>query len=127
MYYRRDAEAGQSTVELALCLPVLAIVLGFVVEVALIGGDQVRLWHAAREAARVAVVDSDRRASLDAAERSGLSGLEMSIDPAPAFRVQGRPLTVRIRYSPSGRLPLVGAIAGGLTLEARATMRIEEP
>lgn len=91
------------------------------------GGDQVRLWHAAREAARVAVVDPDRRASLAAAARSGLSNLEMSIDPAPAFRVQGQPLTVRIRYSPPGRLPLVGAITGGLTLEARATMRIEEP
>lgn len=123
----RDGEAGQSTVELALCLPVLAIVLGFVVEVGLIASDQIRLWHAAREAARVAVVDSDRDATLDAAQRGGLSGMEMSIDPTPASRVQGQPLTVRIRYSPSGRVPLVGAIADGITLEAAATMRIEEP
>lgn len=123
----RDAEDGQSTVELALCLPVLAIVLGFVVEVGLIAGDQVRLWHAAREAARVAVVDSDRQAALDAAERSGLSGLEISIEPAPEFRVQGRPLTVQIQYSPPGRVPVVGTIADGVSLDAEATMRIEEP
>jgi TadE-like protein len=125
--FARDAEAGQSTVELALCLPVLAIVFGFVVEVGLIAGDQVRLWHAAREAARVAVVDSDRQAALDAAARSGLSGLEIAIEPAPEFRVQGRPLTVRIRYSPPGRVPVVGAIADGVSLDAEATMRIEEP
>ena len=122
----RDAR-GQSTVELALCLPVLAIVLGLVVEVALVASDQARLWHAAREAARVAVVEPDEAAVREAAARSGLEGVEVSVDPASEFRIQGRPLEVVLEYRPGGHVPLVGALFSGLELRSSATMRIEEP
>ena len=122
----RDAR-GQSTVELALCLPVLALVLGLVVEVALVASDQARLWHAAREAARVAVVEPDESAVREAAARSGLEGVEVSIDPAAGFRVQGRPLEVVLEYRPGGHVPLVGVVSSGLELSSSVTMRIEEP
>ncbi len=127
MYSHPDRQGGQTTVELALCLPVLALVLGFVVEVGLVVGDQVRLWHAAREAARVAVVDDDRQAALEAPERTGLRDIEMTVDPASSFRVQGRPLTVDLEYSPPGRIPLVGWLTTRVRLRASAAMRIEEP
>lgn len=120
-------ERGQATVELALSLPALALLLGFVVEVSLISSDQVRLWHAAREAARVAVVDADRNAIVAAAARSGLQGLEVTVSPEPAYRVQGRPISVSLAYRPPGRLPLIGEIFSRLELKARAAMRIEEP
>ena len=113
--------------ELALCLPVLALVLGVVVEVALVAGDQARLWHAAREAARVAVVEPDESAVRQAAARSGLDGLEVSIDPPTGYRVQGRPLEVVLEYRPGGHVPLVGYLFSGLELRSSATMRIEEP
>ena len=122
-----DAEGGQSTVELALCLPILAIVLAAVVEVGVVVGDQTRLWHAAREAARVAVVDPDPARALAAAEYGGLRPLDMTIRPEPAYRVQGRPLTVSLAYHPRGGVPLLSPLLSRIELEATATMRIEQP
>ncbi|MGI8709341.1 MAG: TadE/TadG family type IV pilus assembly protein [Actinomycetota bacterium] len=122
-----DRERGQSTVEFVLLLPFLAAAFAALVEVALLAGDQVRLWHAAREAARVAVVDSDPIQAAVAAESSGLSPLELTIDPDVAHRIQGRPLTVQIRYEPPGHLPLLGLIVRSVDLNATATMRIEQP
>lgn len=122
-----DGERGQSTVEFALLLPFLVAVFAALVEVGLLAGDQVRLWHAAREAARVAVVDPDPTQAAIAAESSGLYPLELDIDPDVAHRIQGRPLTVRIRYDPRGRLPLLGLITRSVDLDATATMRIEQP
>ena len=122
-----ERERGQSTVEFVLLLPFLATIFAALVEVALLAGDQVRLWHAAREAARVAVVDPDPTQAAIAAESSGLSPLELTIDPDDAYRVQGRPLTVRIHYEPPGRLPILGLISRTVDLDATATMRIEQP
>ena len=118
---------GQSTVELALCLPALAIVLGFVVEVAMIASDQARLWHGAREAARVAVVDPDEDAVREAAARSGLDDIDVSINPDSGYRVQGEPLEVVLTFRPEGHVPVVGTLFDDVELRATATMRIEEP
>jgi TadE-like protein len=123
---RSDA-GGQSTVELALCLPALALVLGFVVEVGLVASEQARLWHAAREAARVAVVDPDESAVSRAAARSGLGGIKVTVHPDSGYRVAGRPLEVALSYRPKGHVPLVGELFDDLELNAQATMRIEEP
>jgi Flp pilus assembly protein TadG len=51
-------ERGQATVELALILPVVALILAALVQTGMVVVDHVRLWHAAREAARAAVVDA---------------------------------------------------------------------
>jgi Flp pilus assembly protein TadG len=123
----RASERGQATVELALCLPILAVLLGVVVEIAMLGGDQVRLWHASREAARAAVVDPDPAAARTAAERSGLQNLRIAIDPDPAYRVQGQPLRVEVSMNPQGTIPLIGSFFEQLELHASAAMRIEEP
>jgi hypothetical protein len=120
-------DRGQATVELALSLPLLVILLGFVVEVAMVAGDQVRLWHASREAARAAVVDPDPAAARVAAERSGLSDLSIVIEPEPEYRVQGQPLRVELSMEPQGSVPLIGAAFENLELHASAAMRIEEP
>lgn len=122
-----DDERGQSTVELALLLPLIAAVLGALVELGLLFADRARLMHAAREAARVAVVDADPGAVRAAAEATGLNGLEMSVTPAPSNRRQGDPLTVDLRYHPEGRIPLVGELFERLELQASATMRVEVP
>ena len=118
---------GQSTVELALCLPALAILMCFVVEVALVASDQVRLWHAAREGARVAVVDPNESAVRDAVERSGLEGIDLTIDPESGYRVQGHPLEVELTFQSNGHMPIVGELFDDMELHSTATMRIEEP
>lgn len=122
-----NSERGQTTVELALCLPILVAVLAAAVEVGLLIGDQARLWHAAREAARIAVVDPDEQNALAAAESTGLRPIDITIDPRPEYRVQAEPLTVELTYEPDGHVPLIGDLARLLRLSAEATMRIEEP
>ena len=124
---RRHGQEGQATVELALCLPIAAILLGALVEVGSIVGDQARLEHAAREAARVAIVDPDEGSALSAARGSGLRDLSIEIEPPPELRVQGDPLTVELRHHPDGTLPLLGSLFRRIELEARAVMRIERP
>jgi Flp pilus assembly protein TadG len=121
------SQRGQATVELALCLPILALVLAAVVEVGVIASDQARLWHAAREAARVAIVDPNQGAAVAAAQYGGLRPLQVSISPRPTYRVQGRPLTVSVSYHPQGGVPVVDRLLSGLELKADATMRIEQP
>lgn len=123
---RLHEEDGQATLELALCLPVLALVFAGVVEVALIGVDQVRVSHAAREAARVSAVEPDPAAAEDAAAVSGLDDLEVSIEPGAEERAPGRPTTVHVAYPYDARVPVVGRVFERFVLEADATMRIEQ-
>lgn len=123
----KGAEEGQATVELALTLPILALLLAGLVEMGLLVADQGRLWHAAREAARVATVDPDIDDVRAAAERPGLAPLEIDVAPQPHLRRQGDPLTVSLVYRPRGRVPLFGELLRRLTMRADATMRIEQP
>ena len=51
---RRD-ERGQATTELALVLPLIAVLLLLLAQVGLVLRDQLVLTHVAREAARAAV------------------------------------------------------------------------
>jgi hypothetical protein len=118
---------GQATVELALALPLVALVIGVLVEFGMLVADQARLWHAAREAARVAAVDPDEDHQMYAARDAGLGPLEMNTEPGPNLRVQGEPVEVSLEYSPSGTVPLIGELFENLTLSSSATMRIETP
>ena len=52
-------EEGQATVELALLLPVVVVLLLAVLQLGLVARDVVLVAHAAREASRVAAVDDD--------------------------------------------------------------------
>jgi hypothetical protein len=123
----RTDEHGQATVEFVLCLPIAALVLGMLIEIGLLVGDRVRLWHAARESARIAIVDSDPQEIREAAERGGLSPLDVEVEPEFADRSTGRPLTVTLTYEPGGRLPVLGDLIAGRPMISSATMRIEQP
>ena len=120
-------ERGQATIELALCLPVVVALLAALVEVAAIGTDHLRVWHAAREAARVGIVDPSAGRIRDAATAGGLTPMNIEVSPGPHDRVRGEPLTVRVAYSPDAKVPLIGPLLRGGPLEAEATMRIERP
>ena len=113
--------------ELALCLPLLALVCAGLVETSLVALDQVRVWHAAREAARAAAVEPDPSAAEEAAERSGLRGLEVSVEPASEERSPGRPATVKVSYRYDSRIPILGLAFESVVLDAQATTRIERP
>jgi Flp pilus assembly pilin Flp len=120
-------EQGQATVELALCLPILALLLAAIVEIGVLVGDQARVWHAAREAVRVATVDRDVDDIREAAAAVGLRDIEVAVQPDAGNRIQGEPVSVSVTYDPPGHVPLLGDLLSRAELHAEATMRIETP
>lgn len=120
-------ERGQATAELALCLPLVALLLGLVVAAGRVVSDDARVWHAAREAARVAAVDADLAAIRAAAAHSGLDDIKVEVTPQEHERVAGEPATVTATYSPRVSVPVIGFLFARTELRATATMAIEVP
>ena len=114
------SQTGQATVELALCLPVVVLVLLLVVQVALVARAQVLVVHAAREGARAEVV---RAGAAGAAARRapGLRADRVQVDSAPA----GDAVAVTVRYRAPTDVPLVGALVGDPELRATVVMLVE--
>jgi Flp pilus assembly protein TadG len=117
----RPGEAGQSTVEFALVLPLFFGLLALVFQVALVGRDEILVVHAARAAAREASVTADP-ARIGAAATRSLPDAVVRV--AHRGRV-GEPVEVDVTYTSKTDLPLVGAMLPDLTLHARAVMRVE--
>ena len=122
---RAREDGGQASVELALVLPLVMILLLAVVQMGLLVRDQILVVHAAREAAREAAVDpaadAPRRAALASSTLSDSSLTVTSTGRgAPGSRVR-----VEVAYRTSSAVPLVGPAVGKLTLRASATMRVE--
>jgi hypothetical protein len=118
-------ERGQAAVELALVLPLLALLALGLLQVALVVRDQVRVTFGAREGARQAAVDDDEGAVRTAvAASSRLPGDRLDVDVGdrgdPGSRV-----TVRVAYRAPTDLPLVGRLVGDVHLEGVAAMRVE--
>ena len=121
----RDLDRGQSSVEVALLLPFVALLLLAVVQVGLVVRDQVLVTHAAREAARAAAVDAAVGAATDAAEAAtdlapARLDVEVSGRGAPGSRVR-----VVVSYQSATVVPLVGRLLGDVAVTADATMRVE--
>ncbi len=122
------AEGGQSTVEFALVLPLVVLVLLLVVQVGLVVRDQVLVVHAAREAVRAASVgDTDDQVRRAAAAAGPLDTGRLTVvvrrvgdgDPAGTVRVH-------VSYRCATDLPLVGALVPDVELEADAVMMREQ-
>ncbi|HUQ64262.1 MAG TPA: TadE/TadG family type IV pilus assembly protein [Acidimicrobiales bacterium] len=123
---RGKGDEGQAAVELALLLPLVVLVLLVVVQIGLVIRDQVLVVHAAREAARQAAVDP----SAEGPERAALAGSDLDserLDVSVSGRGgAGSRVKVAVRYRAPTEVPLVGAMLDDFTLEAQATMRVEQ-
>ena len=119
------ADGGQSTVELALLLPVVVVLLLAVLQVGLVARDVVLVTHAAREAARAAAVDADPGAARRAAVHS--SGLDPNRVLVRVDTPAGIPRRARVTlvYRSATSVPLVGALLRDRTVRSVATMRVE--
>ncbi len=122
----RSGSSGQATVELALALPFVALLLAALVEVGVLARNHALVWHAAREAGRIAAVEPESGSVEQAARRSGLAPLEVAIDTPPEERIAGRPIRVTVSYHHDGRVPVLGYLFQ-TEIEASASMRIERP
>ena len=115
---------GQASVEVALVLPILAVLLLVVVQTALVVRDQVLVVHAAREAARAAAVDpSDavpRRAALASAS---LDPRRLVVRTAP--HAAAGLVAVTVSYRSPTIAPIIGSLVPDVLLEGRASMRRE--
>lgn len=124
---KRRGDRGQSTVELALALPVIVVLLLAVVQLAMVVRDHLLVVHAAREAVRAAVVVTSAERA-DAAQRGAVSA-----GPLDAARVHtaaevlegGDRLRVRVDYVSRTELPVIGALVPDVGLSGDATMRLE--
>jgi Flp pilus assembly protein TadG len=122
---RGTGDEGQAAVELALVLPLVAILLLGLVQVGLVVRDQILVLHAAREAAREAAVDAGadvpaRAAAASSTLDAGRLTVESSGRGAPGSRVR-----IHVSYRAPTDVPLVGGAIPDITLEASATMRVE--
>ena len=113
-------DRGQATVEVALLLPVIVILLAGILWVAQLGSDQISVINGARAGARVASVapDPDSNAIADAvAQASGLD--ESRLDHR--VTIDGDLITVLVTYRSPAKIPIVGATMAERTLSAEAT------
>ena len=111
-------DRGQATVEFALVLPLLVIVIAGVIWVGQLMSTQVQLENAAREGARAAAVEPASASSLaSAAVTRVVDGATVSTS------VESTYVVVEVRMDVPG-VPLVGV--GARTLSADAVMRRED-
>ncbi len=126
MTHVRRGDRGQATVELALVLPLVAVLLLVLLQVGLVVRDRVLVTHAAREAARAAAVAPHDRSI--AAERGAVRASDLT---AGNLRVTtssvdgGDAVEVHVVYRSTTDVPLVGLLVPDVDLAADATMRVE--
>ena len=116
------AERGQSSVELAVVLPVVVVLVLLVVQVTVLVRDRLALGHAVRVAAREVIVDP-----TESAARAELRRVGADARMAVAVRgstVPGDLVTVTVTTRPT-RVPLVGRVVVGLELRESLTVMIE--
>jgi Flp pilus assembly protein TadG len=129
---RRKKERGQATVELALVLPVLLLILFGIMEFGRVFSAYLVITNAAREGARQAAIGANNstieNAVYNASSSLGdLTSLTVSINPhEEASRVTGEEASVTINYNVDLVIPIISEIAPDpFPLEARSVMRVE--
>jgi hypothetical protein len=119
---RSDRDRGQSTVELALCLPLLCLLLLGVVQVAVVAADHLAAAEAARIGARAAAVAADPAGAATAAVRAaGFDGDDVRTT------VAGDIVTVTVSRTNQTDVALIGALLPDVHVSATAAMLLEPP
>ena len=108
-------QGGQATVEVALVLPLVALLLLGVVQVGLVVANQVAITHAAREAARAAAAG----ATDDGARRSALAASDLADDRTTVTVTRAAGVVrATVRYRDTTDVPLVGPLLPAVDLTA---------
>lgn len=116
-------DEGQATVEFALLMPFLVLLLMCIVQTALVARDAVLVSHAARVGARVAAVENSAQAVRNAViTATPLDPTRLSLTREP----DGNLIRVTVRYSSPTAVPLVGPLIADVTLTESAAMWNEQ-
>jgi len=117
---RRDR--GQSTVELALALPLICLLLLGVVQLAVVLRDQLVVIEAARLGARAAAVSADpASAATGTATRAIARGARVDTSE------DGAMVTVTVTLINHTDVPLIGVLLPDVEVRGRASMLFEPP
>jgi Flp pilus assembly protein TadG len=114
-------ERGSLTVEAALVIPVILLVLIAAIEVVAAISTQLELVSAAREGARVAATTPDPAAAVAAART--VIGDSSAVVSVTRPHVVGRQAEVVVELRKRLVTPLLGGVS--IPLSARAVMRVE--
>lgn len=116
-------DRGQATVELALALPLVAVLVLGVVQLIVVARDQLAVDLAARDAARAAAVSADplTAARRAAEEATGLDGLVVAVEQ------HGDRVTVRVTHRTPTSIPIVGFLMRDVEVTATVTMLRDPP
>lgn len=113
---------GQATVEIALLIPLLALFLLLIVQVAIVVREHVMVTNASRAAARELSVNSDRSSAVSAAHRSTPGATVTVSRPSQV----GQYLTVTVSEKVESTLPFIGVVFPEITVSSRSVMRVEK-
>lgn len=115
-------DRGQATVELAMALPIVAIALLAIVQIAVAVRNELAVELAAREGARAAAVAADSAgAARDAARRA--TRLPIEVDT----RRGGELVTVTVIYVDPTDVAIIGRLIAPIVHRAEVTMALEPP
>lgn len=123
MTSRRRLDRGQATVELALALPLVCLLLFGIVQVAVLGRDQLAVQLASREAARAAAASSDIAGAGNVAAQRAVALRPLIIEVSEGADT----VTATVTYTDHTDVPLIGALFPDVVLTATVTMAVEPP
>ncbi len=113
---------GQATVELALLLPFIALLVAATIQVGAVGRDAVRVGHAPRAASRAASIgESDGEIRRVALASSGLSAGRLTITTARAADA----VAVTVVYRSPTDVALIGGLVGDVELREQLVLALE--
>lgn len=124
--HTRAHDRGQAVVELALCLPIVFLMLLGVAQVAVVVRDELLVQHAAREGARAASVAATAVDSASTAARRVLVSARLGGVRIGASTGAGVVL-VEVHASTRTDVPLIGSLLGDVAHHATVVMTLEPP
>lgn len=119
---RRRPDAGQATVEFALTLPIVLIVVLGLLQVGVAVRNELAVELAAREGARAASVSANPAAAASAAAARAVA-LPVAVSTVEA----GGTVTVTVTHVDPTDVAIIGRFLGPSTHSATVTMAVEPP
>lgn len=128
---RRRRQEGQSLVEMALVLPILLLILMGIFDMgrAIFAFNAVS--NAAREAARLAIVDQKTSGVVDEGKRSAIGldpttvAVTFTLPDCPGPVLIGCTAQVKVDYPWQAITPIIGSVVGPIQLSSTTEMRVE--
>lgn len=117
------SDRGQATVEFAVVLPIVAVLVLGIVQLVVVARDQLAVELAAREGARAASVSaSPHTAAITAAVGA------VTLEPLDVAVAEiGTLVSVTVRHRSETNVPLIGFAIGDVEVSATVTMQRDPP